>query len=485
MAREPLTREEAEAALRAWRDAGRNLEAGSRALGIAKSTMRCRLRACTRDRVELEDGTVSPVPYRTSERVLEPGWWRGGVRSGGVSGILGHGVDNGHGESADTSARRVEPGVEVRQEADPLGLEAPDGCEHCGAVPNAERVRMQDELRTLRAELRGTHRDNVSAEEVREAIFGLSAQELRPPEWLSEPLGDARSPGVPTLLLSDLHWGEVVNREEMRGVNEYSVEIARARLRRVVRSTIELCLVHTAAPEYPGIVVALGGDMVSGGIHEELADTDDLPAIPASVDCAEHLIAALRLLAEAFGRVFVPCVDGNHDRDGKHIRYKGRAQHSYGWLIYQMLEREFRNDDRIVFQISAENDVVYELAGRRYLLTHGDQIGARGGDGIIGALGPIRRGAIKLAGQYAALGLQPDTTIMGHWHQAITLRDIIVNNTLKGWDEYARQALRAPASTPSQVLWWTHPDYGITKSCEVFAEKPPTREAQEWCKWIA
>jgi hypothetical protein len=44
-------------------------------------------------------------------------------------------------------------------------------------------------------------------------------------------------------------------------------------------------------------------------------------------------------------------------------------------------------------------------------------LGVKGGDGIIGAIGPIMRGEIKKSGQSAALGLEYDINIMGHWHQ--------------------------------------------------------------------
>jgi hypothetical protein len=67
--------------------------------------------------------------------------------------------------------------------------------------------------------------------------------------------------------------------------------------------------------------------------------------------------------------------------------------------------------------IRDSNDVHYRVYALRFLLNHGDMLGVKGGDGIIGAIGPIMRGEIKKSGQSAALGLKYDINIMKHWHQ--------------------------------------------------------------------
>src|SRR5260370_4938782 len=95
--------------------------------------------------------------------------------------------------------------------------------------------------------------------------------------------------------------------------------------------------------------------------------------------------------------------------------------------------------------IRPSNDVHYRVYGLRFLLNHGDMLGVKGGDGIIGAIVPIMRGEIKKSGQSAALGLEYDINIMGHWHQELMLPRAIVCNTLKGFDE-----LRGCSCAPSR-----------------------------------
>jgi hypothetical protein len=94
----------------------------------------------------------------------------------------------------------------------------------------------------------------------------------------------------------------------------------------------------------------------------------------------------------------------------------------------------------------------------------------KGGDGIIGSIGPIMRGSIKVRDQRNPDRPQIDTILMGHWHQMLWLPALIVNNCLKGYDEFARLAVRAPYSRPSQALFFVHPQHGITARWEVFLE---------------
>ena len=139
-----------------------------------------------------------------------------------------------------------------------------------------------------------------------------------------------------------------------------------------------------------------------------------------------------------------------------------------------------RSDGRIAFDVRPSNEVFYSVYGHRFLLMHGDMLGVKGGDGIIGALGPIARGEVKVRGFAASSGMVYDTLLLGHWHQQLWLPRAIVANTLKGYDEYAKNALRAGISAPSQPLWFVHPERGITSRWEVAVDDPKSGPATDW-----
>lgn len=339
----------------------------------------------------------------------------------------------------------------------------------------------QEVIRSLNYQLREAQREAATERSVRREIFGLSETTPTPPSWtLSTPASS--SPGVPTLFLSDWHWGEVVRSEEVGGVNQFNIEIAHQRARRCIERTVYLLTKHVVSPKYPGIVVPLGGDMVTGDIHEELSVTNEQPIMPTVIDLFGVLIWCIETLADQFGHVFLPCVTGNHGRTTKKIRAKGRHHTSFDWLLYTLLDRHFQKDKRIQFCIPEGPDCFYKVFGHRYLLTHGDQF--RGGDGMIGALGPILRGDHKKRSRNSAIGLEYDTMLMGHWHQLIPLKRLIVNSSLKGMDEYS-YANNFPFEPPQQGLWLTHPQHGITFSMPVHLAEQRMPPQRTWVSWVS
>ena len=330
----------------------------------------------------------------------------------------------------------------------------------------------------LRAELKDAQTIASTAEVLREYVgtAKLAVNELQLPKWLYAPK-TAQAPGVPKLMLSDLHWGEVVRREEVNGVNAYNLSIAQRRLRQTIDTTLALAKILSPQMEYPGIVVPLGGDMVSGNIHDELQATNELNTMPTLLDLYKQLVPAITLLADNFGHVFLPCVSGNHDRDTKKTWAKNRNHTSFGWLLYQFLAAHFANDKRVTFYIPDSSDALYRIYDVRYLLTHGDQF--RGGDGIIGPLGPITRGAQKKLARNSAVQQEFDVMEFGHFHTRMLSARLRGNGSLKGYDEYAA-ASNFGFERPSQNFWVTHPDHGITFDAPIYCDPAPKKAKAEW-----
>lgn len=338
---------------------------------------------------------------------------------------------------------------------------------------------LKDKIRQLETQLKLSHKESLTEHYVREKIIGLSSETPQIPKWVLEPNIHKNWEAVPTLFLSDLHWGEVVDPSQIGGANEYNLNIASTRMKTVVNTTMQLLDIIDG--EYPGIVLAVGGDLVSGDIHEELMATNEAEIMPIFMDLYGVMIWVIQKLADEYGQVFIPWVAGNHGRDTVKIRAKGRNFTNFDWLMGCLLEKHFENDDRITFQISNGSDTLYRIYGVRYLLTHGDQF--RGGDGMIGALGPIIRGDHKKRSRNNQIDMGYDVLLLGHWHQLIQMQRLIVNGSTKGYDEYA-YANNFPYEPPRQALWLTHADHGIIMSMPVNAEKHKNhQQVKEWVSW--
>lgn len=346
----------------------------------------------------------------------------------------------------------------------------------------------QATINTLQKELRSRSQANDTAESLRQEIFGLSAYTREPPVWLEKPHKGGSITGVPLILASDWHWGETVDPDQVANMNAFNRKIAKERVKRFGDAVIDLCFHHMTSPSYPGVVFCVGGDMITGAIHDDLRETNDGPVTLSVVEVEENLIGFITMLADKFGKVFVPCVPGNHGRTTLKPRAKNRVFDSWEWVIYQHLEKHFANDPRVTIHVPNEVDAHFAIYGHRFMLTHGDTLGVRGGDGIIGALGPIARGAIKVGRSEAQCGRDFDTLLIGHYHTYIPRGDavpVLANGSLIGFNEYARLLLRAGPTRPTQALAFIHPKRGITAQWPIYLDGGERRKpgSTAWCSW--
>lgn len=332
------------------------------------------------------------------------------------------------------------------------------------------------EISKLRTQVKALTEESLSTAKLRDLIHDLDTARLKPPRWLTakKPAGVL---GTPTLFLSDWHWGEVVRAREVNGTNEYNMAIAQERAKRVFDTTVMLLRDYMHG-DYHGIVLALGGDMVSGNIHEELRETNQQQIFAIVLDLLENLIAGIEQMADEFGRVFVPCVVGNHGRIDRKPRAKGAVRDNYEWILYQFLVRHFADDPRVTVIVSESLDYIYRVHSTRFLLTHGDQF--RGGTGISGAILPWTLGEHRKRKRQTAINQDFDVMIMGHWHQLFWGGGgFIVNGSLKGYDEYSYR-MNFPFQVPMQALWITHPENRITFQMPVLADDYPEASETEW-----
>jgi DNA repair exonuclease SbcCD nuclease subunit len=107
-------------------------------------------------------------------------------------------------------------------------------------------------------------------------------------------------------------------------------------------------------------------------------------------------------------------------------------------------------------------------------MTHGDQF--RGGSGISGIQTPLALGAFRKSKRQQAIDDPFDTMLLGHFHQYMTLPGMIVNGSLKGYDEYAMIS-NFGFEVPQQAFWLTTPERGPGFHVAI---QPMSRKAEGW-----
>lgn len=318
-------------------------------------------------------------------------------------------------------------------------------------------------------------RDLADAEHLAEELAGVRGVPVTIPEWLISPGQGPVGRSVVGLLLSDVHAGEVIDPEETLGINAFNPDICRARLRRYFDAATTIGARWASDTVCEGAYLALGGDLTSGLLHEELKMSNALTTHEQVALAVEEIAAGIKHLIKAFGRVHVASVPGNHGRTTIKPTAKLYSRLSYDTLAAAMVQERFANDGRVSFQIGRPKDQVTPIFARSVFLTHGDNLGTKGGMGFAGPLLPIVRGTKKVMAQQASVGRQPDLILHGHYHVSANPGNVLSNGSIPGYSEYASD-LRASVEPPQQWLFLLHSKWWLRERMPIQLEDPYTPE---------
>lgn len=345
------------------------------------------------------------------------------------------------------------------QDGNPVATEPPQA-----AIQDAVATRrLTDEIARLRAALAETERRAGNAEDIRASVLGLMDAPLKP--RLTIPSRQDVPSGGRTVIahLTDVHYGETVSLQEMDGANRYDAAVARARIGRFFSKVASLCTEHWTGEPPEEVVLCLGGDLISGNLHIELIETN-APAVPATVrEVGEIIAGGIVLLRSRIGcPIRVYSVPGNHGRLTLKPQSKGRAAMSLDLLATDFAEACVRGaglDDVTFFQTQSP-DAYFSTYAWNWLLTHGDAMGSRGGQGFIGPAATIVRGHRKLVDTAWRSGRAIHYVLTGHLHTTLRTPFGWSGGSVVGYGEYARD-LRADPEPARQNMVVVHERRGV------------------------
>lgn len=340
--------------------------------------------------------------------------------------------------------------------------------------------RQAAELDMLRRQNRQLQDALIEAQDWTARMDVLKAAKLEPVDWVAKtPHVRKQNSLTPVLFTSDFQAGEVIRADEMDGLNEFNSDIFVERYQRMITKTIELAENNTGATDFPGCIYLRGGDAISGEIHDELAQTNDLSSIPAVRLVQRQEREGIRRLRDKFGRVRVISVPGNHGRTTHKPHAKGYAERSFESLLSWWLADAFESDPNVQFWQPPSGDALFDVCGWNVLLSHGDRTGSKGGQGFVGPAATIARGHQKLVQYHAASGSRVDVVLTGHLHTSLKLSTGYANGSLAGYNEYAR-SFRAMPDAPKQWLLFMQKEHCVSHAFELQLGKRPTRAAVDY-----
>lgn len=325
--------------------------------------------------------------------------------------------------------------------------------------------KLKKNLSSLQKRTREAEEFAMAEKTLREACFSLAADPVQPPSWNTKKSSSHKGETL-LLMLSDTHVGEVVSKANMGGKNSYNTEIAGNRIRRYFENVINLSTTHWSGVPPECIYLLLMGDLITGEIHEELAKTNDLQSIGSVRACSGFIIAGLEMLKKAFPKtpINVVTLPGNHSRTSKKPESKDFAIESYDTLIGWIVEAHAKAKgwQNIEFSAPLSGDALIDIYGWKFLVTHGDRIGSRGGAGMIGPAATATRGFIKVIQEYARGGDHIDWVLIGHFHTELQLESGFVNGSVIGPNEYGKSGRFIPHGA-AQWMLSVHPRRGVAR----------------------
>lgn len=326
----------------------------------------------------------------------------------------------------------------------------------------------------LNIENRRLQQENDLLLDIREGLLKLKLDNTKNSWRAAGPSVVSSSTLLPILFTSDFQCGEVIKTDQVDGMNEYNMNVFSDRYNTMIEKTIKLSKNYMGKTNYTGIYYLRGGDAISGSIHEELAETNDLSAVPAVRWLLQHEREGIKQLKKTFGRVRVYSIPGNHGRTTFKSRAKNYVDLNFETLLAWWLESSFENDPDVEFVTPKSGDAYFDCLGWKILMSHGDRMGSRGGMGFIGPTATIARGQKKLFDDYNRTGKSVDYILTGHMHTSLKLELGFSNGSLSGVSEYSIMYRMTPDSA-KQWLLYLEEDLGVVEHRELILSPRPMR----------
>ena len=267
--------------------------------------------------------------------------------------------------------------------------------------------------------------------------------------------GDVKSEAVAVMVASDWHIEEMVYEWQVSGLNEFNAQICKERIGRFFRHGVKLLHKEQSRTHIDTLVLALLGDFISGGIHDELLEGNRLLPIDAIIEAQEHIASGIQyLLANTDVKLVIPCSSGNHGRMTQKIRISTEAGNSLERMMYHSLAQQFAGEPRVQFVISNGYHTYVKVFNFVMRFHHGHSVRYHGGVG--GITIPLNKAVDAWnKGRYA------DLDVIGHFHTFLDGGRWLANGSIVGYGAYSL-SIKASPESPRQAFFLVDRDFGKT-----------------------
>ena len=274
--------------------------------------------------------------------------------------------------------------------------------------------------------------------------------------------------GTPTAILcaNDWHAEEVVAPETVNGLNDFNLDVCDKRLEKLWDRFVYLLEIARESANIRDAVLWLGGDLITGYIHEELVEGNMCSPTEAvlwiqdqGATGSNHILKHTDLKD-----IHVVTSIGNHGRTTKKSRISTAYANSYEWMAYKQLEKWFAAEPRLRWTVGKSYHTLVDVQGWKVRFHHGD--GMRFWGGVGGLSIPVNK---SLNQWNKSELLRADYDVFGHFHQFIHQWKWVACGCLIGMSAFAIR-IKADYQPPTQTFIVIDKERGKTMALPVFVE---------------
>jgi len=259
------------------------------------------------------------------------------------------------------------------------------------------------------------------------------------------------------LMLSDLHADEIVEPQEVDGLETFDFPIAVKRACHLVQEVTKWCNSSLSNFNFDKLFVFGLGDYTNGEIHRaENYFGDQMTSDLAIGELIGNMVADL---SAHFPEVEFCNVTGNHGRKSQKIEFDRKADNdSHDTLIARIAELHCMNHKNVSFRFPNSLSQIVEVRGKKFHLSHGH--GKRSGSAAWARSQTWNQKTNSL------MKGEIDYFCTGHYHTTGDVRlsggaTLLANGAFLATDQFSYQSLQE-CGIPSQSLFGVHERNGVT-----------------------
>ena len=273
---------------------------------------------------------------------------------------------------------------------------------------------LQDSTRDLRKKL--THADRRG--HIIEALTATAEEYITPIERMNWPKLKTRKSQEDVdafVTLSDQHADRVIREAGVWGLERYDFNVFRARLWEWAKVIKAYTMVHLPNYRFNTLWVGHLGDAVNGDIHNMKLKNQWGNSLKAALAVGDAQAEALLYLSEAFERIAVVCVSGNHGRTTNQIEWED-PHDNFDYLVAEAMRLRLADNPRVQIFAPRAWSAHVEVRGHLCHLNHGH--------GVKGSMGIPWYGFERREGRVQRLlsfkDRQAEYFFYGHFHTPMT-----------------------------------------------------------------